>query len=84
MNCLKCELARAKLKALALYSVGWPFDRIAEKLATDYAEGYYARVQYGKASDVWTVERLSKLPPYESFIIFKKELPKCQEATKKL
>lgn len=76
MNCLRCELTRAKLKALALYSVGIPFDRIAERLSACYGENYYARAKHGKASDVWTVERLNKLPPYEPFIILEKELPK--------
>lgn len=76
MNCLRCELARAKVKALALYSVGWHFERIADKLSKDYGEAYYVRVQHGKASDVWTIERFNKLPPHNHFEIFRKELTK--------
>lgn len=83
MNCLRCELARAKVKALALYSVGISCDRIAERLSASYGENYYARAKHGPTSDVWTVERLNKLPPYEPFIILEKELPKCNEQTKK-
>lgn len=61
MNCLPCELARARIKAGALALVGWPADRIAAHLSACYGERYY--VEGG------TLYRASKLPPYEPFVI---------------
>lgn len=61
MNCLRCELTRARLKAAALALVGWPLDRIAGYLSLAYGERYY--VEGG------ALYRASKLPPYEPHLI---------------
>jgi len=61
VNCLRCELARARLKAAALALVGWHLDRIAGHLSLAYGERYY--VECGK------LYRASKLPPYEPHLI---------------
>ena len=61
MNCLKCELARARIKAGALALVGWPLDRIAAHLSAVYGERYF--VEGG------ALYRVSKLPPYEPHLI---------------
>lgn len=61
MNCLPCELARARIKAGALALVGWPLDRIAAHLSAAYGERYY--VEGG------ALYRASKLPPYEPHLI---------------
>lgn len=61
LNCLKCELTRARLKAAALALVGWPLDRIAGHLSSCYGERYY--VEDGR------LYRASKLPPYEPHLI---------------
>jgi hypothetical protein len=61
MNCLACELARAKLRAAALSLVGMPPERIAEGLSESYGVRYY--VLSGK------LYRESQLPPYEPHLI---------------
>lgn len=61
MNCLRCELQRARLKAAALALVGWPLDRIAGHLSSCYGERYY--VEGG------TLYRASKLPPFAPHVI---------------
>lgn len=65
MNCIKCELTRARIKAAGLRIVGWPLSRIAEHLSTCYGERYY--VEDG------VLYRASKLPPYEPYIIKENE-----------
>lgn len=61
MNCLSCELKRAKIKAAALALVGWRLDRIAGHLSSCYGETYY--VEGDK------LYRASKLPPYQPHLI---------------
>lgn len=61
MNCLRCELTRARLKAAALALVGWPLDRIAGHLSSCYGETYYVEGD--------RLYRASKLPPYEPHLI---------------
>ncbi len=61
MDCLKCELTRAKLKTAGLLIVGWPLSRIAEHLSDCYGERYY--VEGDK------LYRASKLPPYQPHLI---------------
>lgn len=61
MNCLRCELSRARLKAAALALVGWPLDRIAGHLSSCYGERYY--VEGG------TLYRASKLSPFAPHVI---------------
>lgn len=61
MNCLHCELTRAKLKAAVLVNVGWPLEKIAQHLSEAYGERYY--VEGG------AILRASKLPPYQPHII---------------
>lgn len=76
MNCLKCELRRARIKARLLYSVGWTLEAIAAKLSKDYGELYYVRVYHRETSDLWGIQRLNKLPPFNHFEILKKDLMK--------
>uniref|UniRef100_A0AAU7YTG6 Uncharacterized protein n=1 Tax=Stenotrophomonas phage vB_SmaS_QH3 TaxID=3229738 RepID=A0AAU7YTG6_9CAUD len=61
MNCLRCELTRARLKAAALALVGWPLDRIAGHLSSCYGERYYVEGD--------RLYRASKLAPYEPHLI---------------
>jgi len=76
MNCLSCELKRAKVKSIFLYSVGWSCDRIAQKLSEDYGESYYAHLTFETKVDVWKIMRLSKQAPFEAFLVFEKEVIK--------
>lgn len=55
MNCLQCELTRARIRAKVLSYTHTP-QEIADKLSELYGERYY--VQDGA---VW---RASKLPPF--------------------
>ncbi len=68
MNCIKCELIRARLKASALALVGWSLERIAEHLSGCYGEAY--SVGYGDGGRPVLIVRESKLPPFEPYIIF--------------
>ena len=70
MNCLRCELTRARLKAAALVIVGWPLERIAEHLSECYGERYY--VGYGDGKQPVLIVRASKMPPYEPHLIYER------------
>lgn len=61
MNCLKCELMRARLKADALLIVGFSLQRIAAYLSNCYGENYYA--------NDGVLYRASKLAPHIPHVI---------------
>lgn len=61
MNCIPCELKRAKLKTAALLIVGWKPERIALHLSECYGERYYIKQA--------RLYRASKLPPYKPHLI---------------
>lgn len=61
MNCLSCELKRAKIKAAALALVGWRLERIAAHLSNAYGERYYVEGD--------RLYRASKVPPFEPHLI---------------
>ncbi len=61
MNCIACELIRAKLKANLLNSIGWTTQAIAEHLTSCYGENYYV--------DKGIIYRANKLHPYKAFIV---------------
>lgn len=61
MNCLKCELIRAKARALFWFSLGKPALEVARLLSEAYGERYF--VDYEK------LYRASKLPPYTPHLI---------------
>lgn len=67
MDCLSCELTRARLKAAALVALGLSLDDIASHLSKAYGEVYYTA---GGG-----VLRRSKLPPYAPHVIYKRLLP---------
>ncbi len=74
LNCLSCELIRAKAKATALLALKWTPQEIAAKLSADYGESYYVGIEAN--GDRWCkgVFRASKLSPYTPHLI--KELTK--------
>jgi len=75
MNCLRCELTRAKLKASFLVLAGWSLDRIAEKLSNDYGERYYVvRTYVAGLPDSVGIKRASKLPPFIPHVIYERGL----------
>lgn len=61
MNCLRCELIRARLKASAMAVVGLSLEAIAGRLSECYGVRYY--VEGGK------LYRASLLPPYQPHLI---------------
>lgn len=61
MNCLSCELARAKLKVIALLLIGWNREAIAMHLSLCYGEHYFV------VNNV--VYRASKFPPHSPHLI---------------
>lgn len=64
MNCIKCELTRARMKATALLIVGLSLEAVAARLTATYGERYY--VEGG------ALYRVSKLPPYQPHLIWGK------------
>lgn len=69
INCLRCELARAKAKALALSLLGWEPNAIAAKLSDDYGERYYIEFKSGGVGWTRSLYRASKLPPHTPHLI---------------
>ena len=68
MNCVTCEILRARLKVhLGLY-VGMSLKQIAEGLSEDYGEHYY--VGYGDMQEPIAIFRANKLPPHEPYVIY--------------
>lgn len=41
MNCLRCELARAKLRAIVYHNLRWPAEELAADLTARYAGEYF-------------------------------------------
>ena len=77
MNCLHCEIKRAKLRALFLFAVGNSLNEIAIDLSNKYGQFYFVRVTHGKESDAYSLERVNSVPPHKPFLILAKDLPKC-------
>lgn len=42
MNCIRCEIARAKLRAIIYHNMRWPVEELAEDLTARYRGEYYA------------------------------------------
>lgn len=61
MNCLRCELIRARLKASAMALVGLSLEAIAGRLSECYGVRYYV--------EGCNLYRVSLLPPYEPHLI---------------
>jgi len=61
MNCIHCEIKRAKVRSLLWLSVGWSNERIAARLSEIYGERYYVKEE--------SIFRASKLPPYKPILI---------------
>lgn len=61
MNCLRCELIRARLKASAMALVGLSLETIAGRLSECYGVRYYV-----EGCDLY---RASLLPPYQPHLI---------------
>lgn len=71
LNCLRCELIRAKAKATALLALGRSPKEIVATLSEQYGENYYIGIEAsgdrkGWAKAIW---RASKLPPYTPHMI---------------
>uniref|UniRef100_A0AAU6W0P8 Uncharacterized protein n=1 Tax=Pseudomonas phage Pavpe01 TaxID=3138545 RepID=A0AAU6W0P8_9VIRU len=71
INCLRCELLRAKAKAIALSALGWEPGAIAAKLSDDYGERYYIEFKGNEHGNGWLrgLYRASKLPPHTPHLI---------------
>lgn len=74
LNCLSCELIRAKAKAMALSALGRSPAEIAKALSEQYGENYYVGIEADGAKWAKGIYRASKLPPYTPHLI--KELAK--------
>jgi len=74
INCLRCELIRAKAKATALLALNRTPQEIAAKLSADYGENYYVGIEANGERWCKGIYRASKLSPYTPHLI--KELPK--------
>lgn len=42
MNCIRCEIARAKLRAIIYANMRWPAEELAADLTARYAGEYFA------------------------------------------
>lgn len=69
MNCLTCELTRARIRAELMTALGRSFEDIAAQLSESYGERYIVRVAYGEGETVCTIERFNKMPPYLNHVI---------------
>lgn len=69
LNCLSCELIRAKAKAMALSALGRSPTEIAAKLSADYGENYYVGIEADGAKWAKGIYRASKLSPYKPHLI---------------
>lgn len=52
MNCIRCEIARAKLRAIIFANMRWPVEELAADLTARYAGEYYA-VRTGQGAMVY-------------------------------
>lgn len=41
MKCLRCEIARAKLRAILYVNMRWPVEKLVDDLNATFAAGYY-------------------------------------------
>ncbi len=62
MNCVKCEVMRAKIRATIGFNVGNELSEIAETLSSIYGTSYYV--------EGYKVFRSTSTPPYKPILIF--------------
>jgi len=69
MNCITCELTRAKLHTSAKLFIGKTLEDIAAQLTELYGAEYYV-LQYGTAKEL---RRANTVPPHVSYLVYSKE-----------
>lgn len=67
MNCIKCELKRAAIRANCLSLLGWHPDEIAENLAKVYGACYGSIVM---PDGTGRIERVNTVPPYVAYVVW--------------
>lgn len=79
MNCIGCELARAKLRVFVMRGgQRKPLEEIIERLNTQLTQNYYLRTEHLENADIHHIERLNKLPPNDPYLIYKEEVNHVQ------
>jgi hypothetical protein len=61
LNCIECELTRAKIKARLMWAIGSNPQQIADKLSHDYGSCYYVYDD--------RVYRVNTVPPHNDYLI---------------
>lgn len=69
MDCIECELRRARLRAACLSFVGMALEIIADDLSKRYGESYYVTYSADGAIRREILYRASKIAPYEPYEI---------------
>lgn len=87
MDCIECELRRARLRAGCMSFVGMSLEVIAEDLSKRYGAEYY--VVYSADGDIKReiLRRASKIAPYEPYEItrtVRNEQPRSNKQGKRL
>ena len=62
MQCIRCEVLRAKIKAHVLDIFGWNSERIAKYLADHYEADYFLIAN--------SIYRTATVPPYKPYLIY--------------
>lgn len=70
MNCINCEIKRAKIITKIKLFMKKELDEIANGLSQEFGESYYVV----KDSKGVRIERISKIPPYNPIVIYEGKL----------
>lgn len=72
MNCIFCEVIRARLFANAYESLGLLYCDIAERLSDKFGENYFVKIETSPDKVTHSVYRYNKLPPHNHYLILQK------------
>ena len=69
MQCVSCEIRRAKIAATALHLVGFTYEDITERLVRKYGNRYVVRNTAGASGFRMAIEREGSMYPFEPVVI---------------
>lgn len=70
MNCVKCEIRRAKWRAAIMVGLGKGLHEVADHLTKTYGENYYVTKLDNVSFLTFTLWRANKLPAYVAHKIY--------------
>lgn len=70
MNCLKCELRRAKWRSAIMVGLGKGLHEIADHLTKTYGENYYVTRVANQGFATFTIWRANKLGAFDPHEIY--------------